>query len=124
MLGGLGVSSEEYIAASRNMTKFNYEMTRVMSNYDALLTPTVPVRTPLIKNSESPNTIEANSMGKFTGVFNLTGQPSISIPSGLTKDNMPIGLMLSGKIMDDRKILDIAIDFQNHTEFHKLMPKI
>tara|TARA_B100000579_G_C22846154_1_gene864479 strand:+ start:197 stop:1582 length:1386 start_codon:yes stop_codon:yes gene_type:complete len=124
LLGGLGVSSEEYIAASRNMTKFNYEMTRVMSNYDALLTPTVPVRTPLIKNSESPNTIEANSMGKFTGVFNLTGQPSISIPSGLTKDNMPIGLMLSGKIMDDRKILDIAIDFQNHTEFHKLMPKI
>ena len=124
MLGGLGVSSEEYLAASRNMSKFNYQMTNVMNDYDILLTPTVPVRTPLIKNSESPNTIEANSMGKFTGVFNLTGQPSISVPAGLNSENMPIGLMLSGKIMDDRKVLDIAIDYQNNTEFHKLLPNI
>lgn len=124
LLGGLGVSSDEYLSTSRNMSKFNYEMTKVMSNYDVLLTPTVPVRTPLINSSESPNTIEANSMGKFTGIFNLTGQPSISIPSGLNRDNMPIGLMLSGKIMDDRKVLDIAIDFQNHSDFHKVIPKI
>ena len=122
LLGGLGVSSAEYLAASRKMSKFNYEMTKVMNNYDILLTPTVPVKTPLIKDSESPNTIEANSMGKFTGVFNLTGQPSISVPSGLTKDKMPIGLMLSGKLMDDRKVLDIAIDWQNETDFHLKKP--
>ena len=106
------------------MSKFNYEMTKVMNNYDILLTPTVPVKTPLIKDSESPNTIEANSMGKFTGVFNLTGQPSISVPSGLTKDKMPIGLMLSGKLMDDRKVLDIAIDWQNETDFHLKNPSL
>jgi len=124
LLGGLGVSSEEYLAASRKMSKFNYEMTKVMNNYDILLTPTVPVKTPLIKDSESPNTIEANSMGKFTGVFNLTGQPSISVPAGLTKDKMPIGLMLSGKLMDDRKVLDIAIDWQNETDFHLEKPSL
>ena len=124
LLGGLGISSEEYLAASRNMSKFNYQMTKVMNNHDIILTPTVPVKTPLIKNSENPNTFEANSMGKFTGVFNLTGQPSISIPAGLTKEKMPIGLMLSGKIMEDRKVLDVAMDFQKNSDHHKLRPII
>ena len=61
-------------------------------------------------------------MGRFTGVFNLTGQPSISVPSGFTNKNMPIGMMLSDKILDDNKLLNIAIDWQNHTDFHKRSP--
>lgn len=124
LLGGLGVSAEEYLGASRKMSKFNFEMTHLMNNYDLLLTPTVPVKTPLIDESESPNTIEANSMGKFTGVFNLTGQPSISVPAGLTNDKLPIGLMLSGKLMDDKKVLDIAIDWQQETNFHLQNPSL
>ena len=62
-------------------------------------------------------------MGRFTGVFNLTGQPSISIPCGLTNENLPVGLMISGKLKEDNKILNIAIDFQNNTDFHKSIPK-
>ncbi len=124
LLGGLGVTADEYLAASRKMSKFNFEMSKLMKNYDILLTPTVPVKTPKIKDSESPNTPEANLMGKFTGVFNLTGQPSISVPAGLSKDNMPIGLMLSGRILRDNDVLNVAIDWQKETEFHKLIPDI
>ena len=124
LLGGLGVTADEYLAASRKMSKFNFEMSNLMKNYDILLTPTVPVKTPKIKDSGSPNTPEANLMGKFTGVFNLTGQPSISVPAGLSKDNMPIGLMLSGRILRDNDVLNVAIDWQKETEFHKLIPDI
>jgi len=63
-------------------------------------------------------------MGKFTGVFNLTGQPSISVPAGLSKDKMPIGLMLSGRMLEDNDVLNVAIDWQKETEFHKLLPDI
>ena len=61
-------------------------------------------------------------MGRFTGVFNLTGQPSISVPCGFTKNNLPIGMMLTGKINNDNKLLNIAIDWQNETEFHTKRP--
>ena len=124
LLGGLGVTADEYLAASRKMSKFNFEMSKLMKNHDILLTPTVPVKTPKIKDSESPNTPEANLMGKFTGVFNLTGQPSISVPAGLSKDKMPIGLMLSGRMLEDNDVLNVAIDWQKETEFHKLLPDI
>ncbi|MQG42863.1 MAG: hypothetical protein FI678_00240, partial [SAR202 cluster bacterium] len=124
LLGGLGVTADEYLAASRKMSKFNFEMSKLMKKHNILLTPTVPVKTPKIKDSESPNTPEANLMGKFTGVFNLTGQPSISIPAGLSKDKMPIGLMLSGRMLEDNDVLNVAIDWQKETEFHKLIPDI
>ena len=124
LLGGLGVTADEYLAASRKMSKFNFEMSKLMKKHNILLTPTVPVKTPKIKDSESPNTPEANLMGKFTGVFNLTGQPSISVPAGLSKDKMPIGLMLSGRMLEDNDVLNVAIDWQKETEFHKLLPNI
>ena len=124
LLGGLGVTADEYLAASRKMSKFNFEMSKLMKKHNILLTPTVPVKTPKIKDSESPNTPEANLMGKFTGVFNLTGQPSISVPAGLSKDKMPIGLMLSGRMLEDNDVLNVAIDWQKETEFHKLLPDI
>ena len=124
LLGGLGVTADEYLAASRKMSKFNFEMSKLMKKHNILLTPTVPVKTPKIKDSESPNTPEANLMGKFTGVFNLTGQPSISVPAGLSKDKMPIGLMLSGRMLEDNDVLNVAIDWQNETDFHKLLPDI
>ena len=124
LLGGLGVTADEYLAASRKMSKFNFEMSKLMKKHNILLTPTVPVKTPKIKDSESPNTPEANLMGKFTGVFNLTGQPSISVPAGLSKDKMPIGLMLSGRMLEDNDVLNVAMDWQKETEFHKLLPDI
>mgnify|MGYP006078840521 CR=1 FL=1 len=123
LLGGLGISSEEYLSASKSMSEFNYKMAEKMKNIDALITPTVPVLTPLISDSLSPNTYESNSMGKFTGVFNLTGQPSISLPSGVSSKNMPIGMMLSGKMNDDNNLLNISIDWQNETEYHNHIPK-
>ena len=122
LLGGMGITSEEYLSASKNMSEFNFNMTKKMKDFDAIISPTVPVITPLISESLSPNTNESNSMGRFTGVFNLTGQPSISVPSGFTNKNMPIGMMLSGKMLDDNKLLNIAIDWQNHTDFHKRSP--
>tara|TARA_B100001142_G_scaffold328737_1_gene389700 strand:- start:860 stop:2254 length:1395 start_codon:yes stop_codon:yes gene_type:complete len=123
LLGGIGITSEEYLSASKNMSEFNFKMTKKMKNFDAIITPTVPVATPLISDSLSPNTNESNSMGKFTGIFNLTGQPSISLPSGFTDKKMPIGMMLSGKMQEDNKLLNIAIDWQNHTDYHKQIPE-
>ena len=124
LLGGLGVTADEYLDASRAMSSFNQKMKVKMSEIDAIITPTVPSLTPNIKDSYNPNTLEANSMGKFTGVFNLTGQPSISIPCGLTNQNLPVGLMISGKMKEDLKILKIAMDFQNNSDFHDLRPNL
>ena len=84
--------------------------------YDILLAPTTP-KTPVSFDDTSETDI-------FLAGANLTGIPSISIPCGFTKNNIPIGLQLMGNFLKDNVILNTAIQFQKNTNFHLKRPNI
>lgn len=45
---------------------------------------------------------------RFTGPFNVTGQPAISIPCGATADGLPIGVQLAGRPCSEGILLRVA----------------
>ncbi len=51
---------------------------------------------------------KAAELGAFTAPFNVSGQPAISIPTGITKKGHPIGVQLVGRKGDDGTILSLA----------------
>jgi aspartyl-tRNA(Asn)/glutamyl-tRNA(Gln) amidotransferase subunit A len=84
-------------------------MTRFMTNYDLLLTPTVPI---------APFAIDRAGPGAIGGVAvaddawtpclypaNLTGQPAASVPAGWTTGGLPVGLQIIGRRLDDRLVM-------------------
>jgi len=44
----------------------------------------------------------------YTTPFNMTGNPSVTIPAGYSKDGMPIGVQVVGRRWHDMELLDIA----------------
>ncbi len=50
-----------------------------------------------------------------TGIFNFTGQPSISVPCGFTPAGLPVGLMLTGPMFGDQIVLDLARGYEETT---------
>ncbi|WP_250278583.1 Asp-tRNA(Asn)/Glu-tRNA(Gln) amidotransferase subunit GatA [[Clostridium] colinum] len=84
--------------------------------YDILLSPTTP-KTPTSFDDDSETDI-------FLVCSNLIGTPSISIPCGFTKSNIPVGLQLMGNYLNDSLILNVAICFQKNTDFHLKKPNI
>jgi len=60
----------------------------------------------------------------FTISCNLAGIPGISIPCGFTKDNLPIGLQILGKLLDEETVLKTAYAYEQATEWHKKRPKL
>jgi aspartyl-tRNA(Asn)/glutamyl-tRNA(Gln) amidotransferase subunit A len=56
---------------------------------------------------------------EFTDLFNMSGNPAISIPCGFISD-MPVGLQIVGKVHHDAEVIDIASSFQNVTYWHKM----
>ncbi len=59
----------------------------------------------------------------YTIATNLAGLPGMSIPCGLG-DNKPVGLQLIGNYFGEAKLLNIAHQFQQATDFHTLNPTI
>jgi amidase len=51
---------------------------------------------------------KAAELGAFTAPFNVSGQPAISIPTGLSKKGHPIGVQLVGRKGEDGTILSLA----------------
>ncbi len=89
-------------------------MRQFMQGYDLIATPTVAVPAFEAKPAghEVMNAETMLGWTPFTYPFNLTQQPAITVPCGLTDDGLPIGLQLVGPMFGDALVLRAARAFE------------
>ena len=87
--------------------------------YDIILTPTAPV-TAFEFGNKSNNPLEMYLSDICTVSVNVAGLPGISIPCGIDREGMPIGMQLIGNYFDEEKILNVAYIYEQHTKFREL----
>ena len=58
----------------------------------------------------------------YTISVNLAGLPGMSIPAGMDRDNLPVGLQLIGQYFDEARLLNVAHRYQQVTDWHTLSP--
>lgn len=59
----------------------------------------------------------------FTQLANLTGQPAISLPTYVSKDNLPLGIQFNAATNQDRLLLEIGKLFEENNQFKQLHTK-
>ena len=118
----------DYVRAQRARRWFSERVMEAMRDVDVLVTPTVPVQTPTIEACTPPPGANEGREGArlpvFTGVFNTTGQPSLSVPCGFTTDGMPIGMMITGKPFDDVTVLRVGDAYETLAGWHERRPPL
>jgi amidase len=94
--------------------------TRVVETFgdaDLWLTPTVIVPPPRIGAFRDLAPAEAFGtaalLGAFTAPFNITGQPAANVPAGFTRDGLPIGVQLVGRLFDEATVLRVARELED-----------
>lgn len=127
MLGTYSLSAGYYDAyykkASQVRTLIKRDFEEAFKKCDVILTPTAP--TPAFKIGEKtadPLTMYLSDI--FTISCNLAGIPGLSLPCGFTKDNLPIGLQILGKPLDENTVLKTAYAYEQATDWHKKRPSI
>ncbi len=97
----------------------------LMRDIDLILTPTSPIVAPRIEDSIAnlPGT-GPTVLGRHTSPFNLTGQPTISLPCGFASNGLPIGLQLSGRNWEEGTVLRAAYAYEQATEWHERRPAL
>jgi aspartyl-tRNA(Asn)/glutamyl-tRNA(Gln) amidotransferase subunit A len=104
---GLSHFSLNYLKAKEEVSKARDDINLVLENVDLLIMPTVSYPAP----EEDPPLEEDNEM-KFTGIFNVSGHPAVTIQAGFSKEGLPIGIQLVGKLGDDKGLLKKAIKIE------------
>jgi Asp-tRNA(Asn)/Glu-tRNA(Gln) amidotransferase A subunit family amidase len=118
VLQGSLFSAVDYVQAQRGRTRLIREFSHLMRQVDVLATPTMGIAGPRL--GTDPNAVRS----PFTRIFNVTGQPSISVPCGVSHDRVPVGLMLPGRWFDVAALLRVASAFEAETSWHKQTPPI
>ena len=124
----LTVDSElqDYIKAQRSRAWFIEKMRVAMADVDVLVTPTIPIQTPTIEGcTPAPGenvARDGGELGNFTGVFNTTGSPSLSVTCGFTRDGMPIGMMITGTPHRDDVVLGVGDAYERRAGWRARRP--
>lgn len=91
-----------------------YDMARFMDDYDIILSPTVAAPPPPVGVLDlQPDDFQAwgervSAFTPFTGIYNITGQPSMSLPLGMSEGALPIGVMMSGRYGAEALLFQLA----------------
>lgn len=96
------------------------ELGRAMTRYDLLLTPTLAIRVPpangpysLLRDEElDPWVDRLVDACRYTMPGNETGLPGISVPAGLDRDGVPIGVMLYAAWTREDRLLQVAAQLE------------
>lgn len=109
-----------YVKAQKVRALIAQDFDQAFSQVDVLLTPTAPSAAFGLEDKiTDPITMYLNDV--FTVPASLAGLPAISVPAGLSKNGLPLGLHLIGRRFDEATILNVASVIEEAAQF-KLDP--
>ena len=125
---GDAINGADYAAAIQMNQQIGRRLGQFHQQYDVLLAPTMaspPV--PVGYISEAPPEEYGarlfNYMGD-TGVYNQTGQPSISLPLHWSNAGLPMGMMFSAAYGNDALLLQLAGQLENAAPWREKRPPL
>jgi len=110
-----------YVSAQRARAQITAAFTAALGEVDLLALPTSPTPAfPLGERLQDPVAMYLSDV--FTVGASLAGIPAISLPCGLTRGGLPIGLQLIGRPFDEAALLRAADAYERETGFWRLRP--
>jgi aspartyl-tRNA(Asn)/glutamyl-tRNA(Gln) amidotransferase subunit A len=109
---GLSVRVEEVLSAEAARAGLWRQFAELYRRYDLLLTPTTPEPAPPVETVYHGPGYSRWRAVAYVLPFNLTGQPAATIPCGLTRGGLPVGLQLVGPRYTEALLLAASLGLE------------
>jgi len=127
MLGTYALSSgyydAYYLKAQKVRTLIRADFDQAFRDVDAIVTPTTPTAA-FRRGEKVDDPLSMYLSDIFTVTINLAGLPGISIPCGLTRERLPVGLQIVGRRFDEETILRLAAALEGELKFRAGRPPL
>ncbi len=127
MIGNYALSAGYYDAyylkalKMRTLVKEDYD--KAFEQVDVILAPTAPTTAYKI-GSIINDPLQMYLQDACTVPLNLAGLPGISLPCGMSKAGLPIGMQIIGKPLDEETIIRAAYTYEQSRDFHKMFAEV
>ena len=127
---GRRISSVDYLNAASALNPFTREMLGWWHGdhgYDLLLSPvmaTPPPELGFLVGRPEDRAAPFRDTWSYTAQFNMTGQPAVSLPLGMSQDGLPIGVQLAARFGEEATLLRIASQLERAMPWHERRPKV
>ncbi|MBN3860543.1 Asp-tRNA(Asn)/Glu-tRNA(Gln) amidotransferase subunit GatA [Neisseriaceae bacterium PsAf] len=116
-----GYYDDYYVKAQKIRRLIAEDLQEIFKTCDAILSPVTPSIAPKIGELMN-DPVKMYLSDIYTLSLNLAGLPGMSLPAPHTKDNMPVGVQLIGNYFAEGKILNIAHQIQENSDWHLKSP--
>ena len=111
-----------YLKAQRIRRLIKQDFVNALNEVDVIMGPVAPT-TAFAIGSKTDDPVAMYLEDIYTLSVNLAGIPAMSIPAGFS-NKMPVGLQIMGNYFTEAKLLNIAHQFQQHTDWHLQTPNM
>jgi aspartyl-tRNA(Asn)/glutamyl-tRNA(Gln) amidotransferase subunit A len=115
------VPGSDYLRALRIRSILQRKIDTLFDKYDVVVAASLPVAATSMETNLETDLAFSDPLG---GIGNFCGLPAISVPSGFTSKNLPIGLQFVGRALGDDAVIAAADLFQSKTKWHRRHPQL
>jgi len=121
---GRATTGMDVMKAQQARLAFSGGLATLFNDIDLLLTPSQP---PDNLTTERINQLWATPQGtalmwRFTEPFNMSGNPTITLPGGFTHDGLPLTFQLVARHLDEATLIRTGNAYQHATDWHQHHP--
>lgn len=110
-----------YIKAQQLRRMISDDFTQAFEKVDVIMGPAAP-ETAFNIGEKTDDPISMYLSDIYTIAVNLAGLPGMSVPAGFS-NNMPVGLQIIAKHFDESRLLNVAHQYQQQTDWHTQIPE-
>jgi amidase len=124
---GAAFTATDIARALHSRAAFSGALRKLFDDVDLLLTPAAPAPTPTWNEIEAlADDLGAvlDRVGRYTFPFNVSGNPTLSLPSGFAPTGLPLGIQLIGPHRSEALLCRAGHAFQQATGFHVVHPRL
>ena len=110
------VPGTAYVEGQRLRRQFRKDMDEGMASLDALIMPATP--------GPAPRDLTTTGDPAFHSPWTTAGLPSITVPTGISRNGMPLGVQLVGKGHDDARLLRAARWVEERVAYAPKLPPL
>jgi len=113
---GQRVTAPELLFAQGYLQAITRQAIEFLNGFDAVLTPTLaqpPAPVGYFDEADPAENFERQKrFTPYTSLYNVTGQPAVSVPLHWTREGLPIGVMLAGRIGGEATLISLSAQLE------------